>query len=489
MAAKKKRKKKRAPGAAAKKPSAKSAPPPPPPELPGGATAPPLADRMRPRTFDEFVGQANIAGPESLLRRAIESDRLGSLLLWGPPGSGKTSLAHIIAGVTGAHFVAFSAVVSGVAQVREIIAEAKGRLAREKRRTILFVDEIHRFNQAQQDAFLPHVEAGTVVLVGATTENPSFEVNSALLSRCRVFKLEPLRPDDVKQLLARAVADVERGLGAIGPAVDDDALDFLVNYSGGDARTALNALELAVTAGKLRADGSRRVTKKVAEEAMQRKALLYDKGGEEHFNIISALHKSLRGSDAQAGLYWLARMLEGGEDPKYILRRLIRFAAEDVGLADPQALSLAVAAKEAYDFVGLPEGDLFLAELVVYLATAPKSNSVYAAMGAVREDIKRYEAAPVPLHIRNAPTSLMKQFGYGKGYAYDHDQPGHISAQEYLPDVLKGRVYYTPGEYGFEREIAKRITYWEKLRAQARRRTEAGAEEYPPERDGEPPLA
>jgi putative ATPase len=472
-----------------KRRSTKAEPTPPPDERERAASAP-LADRMRPRTFDEFVGQAKIVGPDSLLRRAIESDNLSSVILWGPPGSGKTSLARIIAGVTGAHYAAFSAVVSGVAEVRSTIADARERLQREKKRTILFVDEIHRFNKAQQDAFLPHVEAGTIVLVGATTENPSFEVISALLSRCRVFKLEPLRPEEIKSLLRRAVEDRERGLGAVKAAIDEDALDFLVNYSNGDARSALSALEFAVTAGRLRADGSRRVTRAVAEEAMQRKAVLYDKGGEEHYNIISALHKSLRGSDPQGALYWLGRMLEGGEDPLYILRRLVRFAAEDVGLADPQALSVAVAAKEAYDFVGMPEGDLFLGELVVYLAAAPKSNSVYAALGAVREDIRKYEAAPVPLHIRNAPTRLMKEFGYGKGYRYDHDEPGHISAQEYLPDVLKGHVYYRPGEYGFEREMAKRIAYWEKLRARAQSdESEPGDDDAPlPENDGEPPL-
>jgi len=453
---------------------------------------------MRPRDFDELVGQSRIAGEGALLRRAIETGELTSVILWGPPGTGKTSLAHVIARMTDAHFVAFSAVLSGVAEVRRVVAEAKERLTLEKKKTILFVDEIHRFNKAQQDAFLPHVEAGTIVLVGATTENPSFELTSQLLSRCRVFKLELLAPDDVRAILERALSDKERGLGGLGASVDDDAMDFLVNYSNGDARSGLNALELAVTAGRLRADGTRRVTRAAAEEAMQRKAIIYDKGGEEHYNIISALHKSLRGSDVQAALYWLARMLEGGEDPLYILRRLVRFAAEDVGLADPEALKLAVAARDAYHFVGLPEGELFLAELVAYLAAAPKSNAIYVAMKGVKRAIKERPAEPVPLHIRNAPTRLMKDLGYGKGYRYDHDEPGRVSAQEFLPEGLAGSVWYEPGAFGFEKEMARRIAYWERMRARARGeepRPDADPDADPdpaphePERDGEPPLA
>ncbi len=423
---------------------------------------------MRPRTLDEFVGQAKLVGEGSLLRRAIESDRVPNVILWGPPGSGKTSLAHVIAGTTGARFESFSAVVSGVADVRRVIAGARGRLDSDGRRTILFVDEIHRFNKTQQDAFLPHVEAGTIRLIGATTENPSFELTGPLLSRCRVFKLEALDALEVKAVLRRALEDGDRGLARLKPRVDDDALDFLVSYSGGDARVALNALEFAVTTGRLASDGGRRVTVEIAQEAMQRKALLYDKSGEEHYNLISALHKSMRGSDVQATLYWLGRMLEGGEDPLYIARRLVRFATEDVGLADPQALTIALAAKEAVHFIGRPEGDLALAEAAVYLAAAPKSNALYVAMEGVARDIKDREAPPVPLHLRNPVTSLMKGFGYGRGYAYDHDSPGRVSGQEFLPESLQGRTYYRPGEYGFEREMAKRMEYWERLRRKAR---------------------
>ncbi|MHC5055473.1 MAG: replication-associated recombination protein A [Planctomycetota bacterium] len=489
-----------------KRPKAKAAKPraagPPPARTTAAAPSPalheprpPLADRMRPRDFGEFVGQPAIAGEGALLRRAIETGELTSVILWGPPGTGKTSLAHVIARLTDAHFVAFSAVLSGVAEVRRIVAEAKERLELEKRKTILFVDEIHRFNKAQQDAFLLHVEAGTIVLVGATTENPSFELTGQLLSRCRVFKLELLRPDEVRAILERALHDEERGLGGLGAEVDDDAMDFLVNYSNGDARSGLNALELAVTAGKLAADGTRRVTRAAAEEAMQRKAVLYDKGGEEHYNIISALHKSLRGSDVQAALYWLARMLGGGEDPLYILRRLVRFAAEDVGLADPEALRLAVAARDAYHFVGLPEGELFLAELVAYLAAAPKSNAIYVAMNEVKRAIEERPAEPVPLHIRNAPTRLMRELGYGKGYRYDHDEPGRVSPQELLPESVAGSVWYRPGAFGFEKEMARRIAYWERMRARARGEEpplpddDADPAPHEPERDGEPPLA
>jgi putative ATPase len=437
------------------------------PEVPRTPVAP-LADRMRPRTLDEFAGQAELVGEGALLRRAIESDNLPNMILWGPPGSGKTSLAHVIARTSGAQFEFFSAVVSGVADVRRLIAEARDRQALAGRRTILFVDEIHRFNKLQQDAFLPHVEAGTICLIGATTENPSFELTGPLLSRCRVFKLEALSPADVRELVERALEDGERGLARLKPRIDEDALSFLVNFSNGDARTALNALEFAVTAGKLRADGGRAVTLEIAKESLQRKALLYDKSGEEHFNLISALHKSLRGSDAQAALYWLARMLDGGEDPIYIARRLVRFAAEDVGLADPQALTVTLAAKDAVHFIGRPEGDLALAEAAVYLAAAPKSNALYVAMSDVARDIREREAPPVPLHLRNAPTALMKGLGYGRDYQYDQDSPGRVSGQEFLPESLQERVYYRPGEYGFEREMAKRMAWWEKLRKRAR---------------------
>jgi len=462
---------------------------------PGPQARAPLADRMRPRTLDEIVGQDDLIGKGTLLRRAIESDSITSMILWGPPGSGKTSLARVIAGLTNARFVSFSAVVSGVAEVRAVIAEAQEALSREGRRTILFVDEIHRFNKAQQDAFLPHVESGTITLIGATTENPSFELTGPLLSRCRVFVLQPLRPEHVRALLERALADEERGLGSLRVRADREALDFIVNYSNGDARVALGALELAAACGRLDARGGRRLTLDAAKEAMQRKSVLYDKSGEEHFNLISALHKSLRGSDAQAALYWLARMLVGGEDPLYIARRLVRFATEDVGLADPQALQVAVAAKEAVDFVGMPECDLALAEAAVYLAAAPKSNSLYAAMNEAKRDISEREAPPVPLHIRNAPTDLMKRLGYGRGYRYDHDEPGHIAPQTYLPDELAGRVYYRPGEYGFEREIAKRLAYWERMRASRDRRGQscapAGGEGMPraDPRAGESPAS
>jgi len=444
----------------------------------------PLADRMRPRTLDEFVGQDRLVGEGALLRRAIETDKLTSLVLWGPPGSGKTSLARMIARTTGAIFVSFSAVTSGVAEVRAVVKEARERLEREGRRTILFVDEIHRFNKAQQDAFLPHVESGAIVLIGATTENPSFELTGPLLSRCRVYVLEPLRPENVRTILARALEDAERGLAGMKPRVDEPALDFLVNFSNGDARVALGALELAVTTGRLAADGGRRVTLQAAEEVLQRKAVLYDKSGEEHYNLISAFHKSLRGSDAQAALYWLGRMLDGGEDPLYIARRMMRFAVEDVGLADPQALVQAVATKEAVEFMGLPEADLALVQAAVYLAAAPKSNSLYTAASGVKRDILENEAAPVPLHIRNAPTRLMEELGYGRGYMYDHNEPGHVAAQSYLPEAVEGHVYYRPGEYGFEREIARRLTYWEKLRRRARGGTGAPdgeSDDAPPE--------
>jgi len=431
---------------------------------PAGRPYAPLADRMRPRGFEEFVGQEHVVGPGKVLRKAIESDELHSIILWGPPGTGKTTIARIIASMTDSQFLAFSAVTSGVKEIREVIAKATAERRRSGRKTILFVDEIHRFNKAQQDAFLPHVEDGTVVLIGATTENPSFEVISALLSRSRVFVLYPLSAPEIRTVVERAIADGERGLALLNPVAEEEALNFLAHTSGGDARVALNALELAVATTEPDKDGKRGVSLAGVQEAMQKRALLYDREGEEHYNIISALHKSLRGGDADASLYWLARMLEAGEDPLYVARRLVRFASEDVGNADPQALVLAVAVKEAVHFIGMPEGSTALAQVVVYLATAPKSNALYAAYSAVRKEVEEGENPPVPLQIRNAPTALMEGLGYGKDYLYPHDFPGKVVDQEYLPDSLKGRRYYHPTDSGFESEIGRRIEEWRKKR-------------------------
>jgi len=417
----------------------------------------PLAARMRPRTLDEFVGQEHLLGPGRALRQLIESDAVGSLILWGPPGTGKTTLAHIIAERTASAFTPFSAVTEGVARVREIIAEAKTRLRATGRRTILFCDEIHRFNKAQQDAFLPHVEAGTITLIGATTENPSFEVIGALLSRARVFVLEPLDANAVVRILERAVSDTERGLGDTAAAVDTDAIRFLAGASDGDARRALNALETAVTLAA-RTDGT--VDAETAREAMQLRFARYDKGGEEYFNMLSAYHKSLRGSDPQGALYWMARVIEGGGDPRILFRRGMAMAAEDIGLADPQALQIAVAARHAFDVLGPPEGYLPLAEMTIYLATAPKSNAVVRALGSARQAATDSPAAAVPLHIRNAPTSLMKELGYGADYRYSHDSPDHYIAQDYLPEALHGASFYEPGGFGFEKRIAERMAWW-----------------------------
>jgi len=431
----------------------------------------PLADRMRPRALDEVLGQGHLLGAGKVLRSAIETGELHSMILWGPPGSGKTTLARLMAHTTGARFIAFSAVLAGVKEIREVVVEAERAHARQRTRTILFVDEIHRFNRAQQDAFLPHVEKGTLVLVGATTENPSFEVNSALLSRCRVYVLRALDEDDLVAITRRALGDAERGLAGLAPEVDDDALRLIARLANGDARAALNVLELAVQLVPA-AGGRCRVTEASIREAAQKKTLLYDKSGEEHYNLISALHKSLRDSDPDAALYWLTRMLEAGEDRLYIARRLVRFASEDVGNADPQALLLTLAAKEAYDFLGDPEGELALAQATLYLALAPKSNAVYVAYDAATADVRDRPAEPVPLHIRNAPTRLMKDLGYGAGYQYAHDAPDARVDQDDLPDALRGRQYYRPTDRGLEAELGRRLAEWRRWRAE-RRRAEA----------------
>ena len=422
----------------------------------------PLADRIRPRTLDELVGQDHILGPGKVLKETIERDEIGSLIFWGPPGSGKTTLARIIASHTGAAFVEFSAVTSGIKEIREVIAQAGKEKALYGKRTILFIDEIHRFNKAQQDAFLPHVEKGTVVLIGATTENPSFEVISALLSRCRVFTLNPLAPEHIRVIVERAVQDEALGLGQMKSVLTEEAMAVLTNIANGDARVALNTLEMATLATKPDGKGERHLSKEIILDAMQKRTMLYDKSGEEHYNLISALHKSIRGGDADAALYWLARMLASGEDPLYLARRLIRMAVEDIGNADPQALPLAVAAKDTYHFIGSPEGELALAQVAVYLALAPKSNAVYTAYSRAMRDVKEQPNLPVPLHIRNAPTELMKDFGYGKGYKYAHSYQDAIVEQEYMPDNLKGRRYYEPTDRGMEAEIGKRLEEWRK---------------------------
>lgn len=430
----------------------------------------PLAARMRPRTLDEFVGQEQVLGPESLIRRMIERDRLSSLILWGPPGVGKTTLARLLAGRSKAQFVALSAVSSGVADLRAVVKEAAERLGMHGQRTLLFIDEIHRFNKAQQDAILPYVEDGTVILVGATTENPSFEVNAPLLSRSRVIVLKGLTDDDIRSIILRALADDERGLGAEQLGIDEDALATLVNFANGDARFALNTLEMASVA----AEPGGSIGVHAVEQAAQRRAAIYDKSGEGHFDTISALHKSMRDSDADASLYWLSRMIEGGDDPLYIARRLVRFASEDVGLADPHALVVTMAAQQAVHFIGLPEGNLALAQATVYLALAPKSNALYQGYGAAREDVAQTRNDPVPLHLRNAVTGLMRGLGFGRGYQYPHDDPEAVTTQENLPDNLRGRRYYEPTGRGFERELRER----QRSRAEQRkeRATQRGEE-------------
>ena len=420
----------------------------------------PLAARMRPATFDDFVGQEHLVGKGHVLRKAIESGQLPSAILWGPPGSGKTTLAYIIAGVTSSHFSPISAVSAGVADLRRIIEEAKERRKMSQQRTILFIDEIHRFNKAQQDAVLPFVEDGTVTLIGATTENPSFEVISPLLSRCRVLTLKPLTGDEIGIIVSRALKDKERGLGDLNIKLAADAVAHLITMSNSDARVALNTLETAALTSPPDAGGRRHIMLATVEDVIQHRALLYDKEGEQHYDIISALHKSMRGSDPDAALYWLARMLEAGEDPLYVARRLVRFASEDVGMADPQALVVAMAVQQAVHFIGLPEGNLSLAEAVVYLATAPKSNSLYQAYSRVQEEVSKGASQPVPLHLRNPVTPLMKGMGYGKGYKYAHDYAEHFVKQQNLPDSLKDKRYYLPGDQGYEREVSARLKAW-----------------------------
>ncbi|KQC10959.1 MAG: AAA family ATPase [Smithella sp. SDB] len=420
----------------------------------------PLAERMRPQSVSEFIGQRHLLGDDCLLKRAIEEDKLFSVIFWGPPGSGKTTLARILARETKSNFVSFSAVLSGVKEIRAVIDEAKDMLERKNMKTILFVDEIHRFNKAQQDAFLPHVESGLITLIGATTENPSFEIIAPLLSRTRVLILKPFSEEDLLTIIDNTLKDKQKGFGTIQLQIYPEALLYIVRLADGDARSALNNLEAIVAMVQNLPENKRIISLKFAEEALQKKALLYDKDGEEHYNLISALHKSLRGSDPNAALYWLGRMLAAGEDPLYIARRMVRFASEDVGNADPQALVVAMAAQQAFHFIGLPEGELALAQAAVYLATAPKSNSLYVGYGKVKETIKTTGYLSVPLHIRNAPTKLMKELDYGKDYKYAHDYPNAYVEQEYLPDEIKGQTFYHPKETGFEKIIKERLNYW-----------------------------
>ncbi len=426
----------------------------------------PLADRMRPRNLDEYVGQDHLLGADSLLRRAVQEDRLFSVIFWGPPGSGKTTLARILAGETKSHFVSFSAVLSGVKEIRAVVDEAAEQWRLHRRRTLLFVDEIHRFNKAQQDAFLPHVESGLITLIGATTENPSFEVISPLLSRMRVLILKPFTEEDLERILQNALADEERGLGRLRLEIEPEALKRIVWSADGDARAALNSLEAAASLADKAGEAGHRMTLAFVERAIQKKALQYDKSGEEHYNLISALHKSLRGSDPDAALYWLGRMLKAGEDPLYLARRMVRFASEDVGNADPRALTVAVDAMQAYHFLGSPEGELALAQAAVYLATAPKSNALYVGYGQVNATIEKTGTLPVPLHIRNAPTKLMKELDYGKDYRYAHDYAEAYVPQEYLPDQIRGKEgrFYRPTDRGYEKIIGERLEAWRKIR-------------------------
>jgi len=424
----------------------------------GGA---PLAERMRPRTLGEYVGQEHLLGPGKPLRVQIDRDDPGSMIFWGPPGVGKTTLAKIIAETTKANFVEFSAVLSGIKEIKQVMAAA-AQAAEMHSRTILFVDEIHRFNKAQQDAFLPYAERGTIRLIGATTENPSFEIISALLSRCRVYVLQPLNEERIAGLLKKALEDKERGLGSQELTADDGALELIASYSSGDCRSAYNTLEVAA---QLASEGAKRIDGNVAKDAVQQRVLMYDKSGEEHYNLISALHKSVRNSDPDAALYWLARMFAAGEDPLYLARRVVRMAVEDIGLAAPEALNLCLSAKEAIDFLGSPEGDLALAEAVVYLCLAPKSNAVYTAYGAVQREVEETRQEPVPLHLRNAPTRLMKELGYAKGYRYAHDEEDRVAEMECLPDSLRGRSYYRPTQEGREKQLAQRMEEIRRIRS------------------------
>jgi putative ATPase len=426
----------------------------------------PMADRMRPRTLEEYVGQEHLIGPGKPLRTQVDRDDTGSLIFWGPPGTGKTTLAKIIANLTKAEFIEFSAVLAGIKEIKQVMADAE-RARQYGTRTIVFIDEIHRFNKAQQDAFLPHVEKGNIRLIGATTENPSFEINSALLSRCRVYVLKPLTEEQIVLLLRRAITDHERGLGEMNLVASDDVLKKIASYTSGDARSGYNVLEVAAGLAQKNSAGGREITDDIVRDALQKRILLYDKTGEEHYNLISALHKSVRNSDPDAALYWLGRMLEAGEDPLYVARRVVRMAVEDIGLADPNALSLCMAARDAVDFIGMPEGSLALAQAVVYLSVAPKSNALYTAYGEVQQDVEQTSADPVPLHLRNAPTALMKGLGYGRGYEYAHDLEGKVADMQCLPDNLRGRVYYQPTNEGIEKRLRERLEEIKQRRSEA----------------------